>query len=133
VQAEQDALHRSFQRREARGRAEELRRNGAATAEDCRMAVRLAFEAIGEEPAGGVAIQVRFPPDKSTSRRFPPDAPGHHVYAWIENQDFMWRNGGLIRFRLMGGVSELDPERTLEQQGIRGRTMLNAVEDSELE
>jgi hypothetical protein len=131
AQAEQDALIRSLQRREERAVAEEARRGEIAADQDCRVAVRLAFEAIGPEPEGGTLIEVKFPPNASARRRFAPSEPGEHIYAWIENEDFMWRDNTLIRFTLKMGITELDREKTLEAQGIRRRCMLQAFEDED--
>jgi hypothetical protein len=129
ARAEQDALMRSFERREQRATAEEERRAVLAADADCRVAVRLALEAIGPEPADGVLIVVVFPPKDRVSRRFLPSQPGEHVYAWIENEDFMWRDNNLIKFTLKTGPAELDREKTLGEQGISGRCMLQVFED----
>jgi hypothetical protein len=82
------------------------------------------FQALGPEPECGFIVAVRLLSGKRINRKYTCDQMAKDVYTWISSQDEMFVGDAPIDYVLKNLANEIDPEKTLEQQGIKKRLFL---------
>ena len=75
------------------------------------------------EPAEGLVLAVTTPDQKRIMRKFDKGDKGEIVKLWVASSESIFQE---FELRLPGG-SALEDEKTLEEQGIKGRTLFNVV------
>jgi hypothetical protein len=87
------------------------------------------YYSLPAEPATGTTIAAVVNGERCI-RKFDPDRPAADVYSWVAGQTIHSDEGKLYfdEFELaMAGKGPVDPERTLKDQGMTGRVMLQVV------
>jgi hypothetical protein len=79
---------------------------------------------LPREPEDGVLITVALPSRKRITRKFDKDGTAGDVVRWVAADDEM--SGARFELRLGTGLV-VDAKRTLADQGIAARTLLNVV------
>lgn len=113
----------------ARKAAEEEKRMNQIT----RQSILDAAAKLPPPPAKGIQLAINCPSKKRLMRVFPANATANDVYIFVASQDeFFSPEGKPLKFVLgqtFGG--NLDLEKTLAENGITGRTLLNAILDED--
>ena len=121
---EQERLEREKERKEEEERRREKEEKAKAKKSEMSNQALLdeAYSKLPPEPSAGVTIAVMLF-NKRIMRKFLPQEPGIDVYAWIAKES----NGKLFlnNFEIAPvGGQKVEKEQTLEEQNIKGRTML---------
>jgi hypothetical protein len=88
------------------------------------------YYGLPPEPSAGTTIAVVIDGQRKT-RRFDPKRAAADVYSWVAGQTINADDGKLfiVEFELaVPGKGPIDPERTLYEQGIDGRVMVQVHE-----
>jgi hypothetical protein len=88
------------------------------------------YYSLPAEPARGTTIAVHVNGERCV-RRFDPARRAADVYSWVAGQTIHSDEGKLYfdEFEvLVAGGGVVDPEKTLDEQGLRGRVMLQIAE-----
>lgn len=96
---------------------------------DPRKAILEKAAALAPEPENGITLAVVFPSQKRLSRKFAKDTKGEDVVIWTAAQDDLLEYGSNpIEFELrQPGGAAIIQDKTLDEQGITGRTLFNVV------
>jgi hypothetical protein len=87
------------------------------------------YYSLPREPAAGTTVAVIVNGERCI-RKFDPQRLAADVYSWVAGQTIHCNDGKLYfdEFELaMAGKGVVDPEKTLEEQGMTGRIMLQIV------
>lgn len=117
LQREQDA---EYQQVLAEARAKESEEDPV---EVRRREIQEKAALLPPEPADGLTLAVMTPDQKRIMRKFGKDEKGENVKVWVASsvdivQDFELRQPG---------GAPLEDDKTLDEQGIKGRTLLNVL------
>lgn len=98
--------------------------------EEKQRLLRLSQE-IPPEPAAGLSLLFVFPTGKRVPRKFSKESPGEDVYLFIGGHDCMFHEDETpLKFSLqIVGQGELQRDKTLEEQNVKNRTLINIAEE----
>lgn len=82
------------------------------------------FAALGKEPANGFVIAVMMPSGKRIMRKFTADQKGKDIITWVAANEEMFKGEEPIDFELKNVINDIEADKTLEEQRIKGRVML---------
>ena len=138
---EREALKREFQEQQrlameksAQEAREKAEREQAAQQANQRQARRREMQEkakqLPPEPADGVQIAFNMPSKARIMRKFDKKRPCEDLFVFVEAADEMFdENDEPKPYGLMNGITGLVREKSLEEQGIARRTLLNVVLD----
>ena len=139
--AQREALEREFQEQQrlameksAQEAREKMEREQAAQQANQRQARRREMQErakrLPPEPADGVQIAFNMPSKARIMRKFDKTRPCEDLFVFVEAADEMFdENDEPREYVLAQGPSTLVREKTLEEQGITRRTLVNVVLD----
>lgn len=121
---EQEKLKQKLQKEEAEKAAELQKNNSIRRINE----IREKFKALPPEPDNGITIAVLLPDMKRIVRRFAEDELGSNVYTWVANDEALIKDNTFpqpfVLTRTLG--NDIEEDKTLEEQQLRGRLMLTA-------
>ena len=80
------------------------------------------------EPADGVQVAFNMPSQARIMRKFDKKRPCDDLFVFVQSVDEMFdENDAPLEFALAQGPSQLERGKTLEEQGITRRTLVNVM------
>jgi hypothetical protein len=123
--AEQAASERSAREAAIRAEQQQKEQKTAADLKARHDAISARAAQVPPEPANGIQLAIVLPDRTRIMRKFSRDQSADDVAAFVANLKQLFDSKGRpIEFDLCCGMTPLDRNQTLEQQGITGRTLL---------
>ena len=132
MQKEYEEQLRLAQEQADREAQAERSRNEAQTLAAQRRARRAELQAMAAqlppEPADGVQVAFNMPSQARIMRKFDKKRPCDDLFVFVQSVDEMFdENDAPLEFALAQGPSQLERGKTLEEQGITRRTLVNVM------
>jgi hypothetical protein len=123
--AEQLANERNAIEAAIRAEQQQREQRAAADLKAQQGAIRARAAQVPPEPATGIQLAIALPDSTRILRKFSKDQSADDVFAFVANLKQLFDSKGRpIEFDLYCGMTAVERNQALEQQGMRGRVLL---------